>query len=161
MGRVVSATALLAELRDRGIELRYLGDRILYRPREAVSPDLRAELQKHREEVIALLRQKGIAPPLLNVDQAPEEPDLDRFLEDDSISAALFYSKALDRQFLIVRDEAALAALLEADAKLPVLYFEEAKKLARLGLEGLRVMLDFRAEFGPLVALERAEVSRE
>ena len=36
---------------------------------------------------------------------------------------------------------------------LPILYFAEAEKLSRLGLEGIRVLLDFRAEFGPSVCI--------
>ena len=53
----------------------------------------------------------------------------------------------------MTRDEAALAALTEADRRLPVLYFGEAAKLRRMGLEGIRALLDFRTEFGPEVEL--------
>ena len=78
---------------------------------------------------------------------------LERFLEDATIPAAIFHSHALSRDFVLARDEAALEALTEADRRLPVLFFEEAGMLRQMGLEGIRALLDFRAEFGPEVDL--------
>ena len=156
----MTPTALLAELQRRGVELRAEGRRLLYRPIEAVDPELRAALTMHKSAVLAGLRgvdhdHHDLAPSILNSE--PEGDLLDRFLSDASIPAAIFYSKALDRRFIFARDEAALEALTEADEGLPVFYFGEAEKLARLGLEGLRVALDLRQEFGPTVALVKVK----
>ena len=83
---------------------------------------------------------------------------LDHFLENDSIPAAIFHSRALNRRFVLARDEAALEALTGPDRKLPVLFFREAVKLRQIGLDGLRALLDFRAEFGPRVELRAVRV---
>ena len=171
----MTPAALLAELERRGVELRAVGDRLLYRPIEAIDPELRAALTMHKSAVLAGLRgrikphhaddhhapdgaheHQDLAPSILNSE--PEGDLLDRFLSDDSIPAGIFHSRALDRRFIFARDEAALEALTEVDEGLPVFFFGEAGKLARLGLEGLRVALDLRAQFGPSVAL--VKVSR-
>lgn len=60
MGRAVSAAptpvaVLLVELARRGIELRAAGDRLRYRPRSAMTPDLAARLEAHRADVLAIL----------------------------------------------------------------------------------------------------------
>ncbi len=57
------------------------------------------------------------------------------------------------------RDEAALDGLKGADQQLPVLFFGEAAKLRQIGLEGLRALLDFRAEFGPKVEIRSVRVA--
>ena len=54
---------------------------------------------------------------------------------------------------LLVRDEAGLASLTEADRELPVLYFADCVHAEELGLPGLRGLLDVREKFGPGVAL--------
>ena len=116
-----------------------------------------SNLLRRTEELIRGLRRlpqddgptTDLSPPVLN-----SEPDLlEKFLSDDSIPAAVFRSHPLDRNFIFARDQAALAALTEADLALPVLFFGEAEQLAKLGLESLRAVLDFRQEFGPSVAL--------
>ena len=108
-------------------------------------------------------RSQDIAPAVLNSEalQALSREDLlDRFLSDSSIPAGIFYSRALDRRFVFARNEAALEALTEADEGLPVLFFNEAEKLSRLGLEGLRVALDLREAFGPAVVLQKVSPRR-
>ena len=95
-----------------------------------------------------------LSPPTLNDSrQEGDSPLLELFLADSTLPAAVFHSHALDRDFILARDEAALEALIEADHALPVLFFAEAEKLRRLGLTGLGALLDFRAEFGPGVRL--------
>ncbi len=79
------------------------------------------------------------------------------FLADTTIPAAVFHSHALDRDFIMVRNEVALEALTEADHGIPVLFFAEAEMLGRLELEGLRALLNLRAAFGPSVALVRVD----
>ena len=55
---------------------------------------------------------------------------------------------------MLARDEEALEALTDADRHLPVIFFADCEKAARLGLEGLRVLLNSREAFGPSVGLE-------
>ena len=132
------------------MDLRAEGDRLLYRPKGAVAPELRAELEANKPALLTALRAGSIEP-------GPEcsEPTslLDRLLEDSTVAAGIFHSHALDRDFILARDSEALGALSEADRALPVLFFGEAPGLAALGLEGLRVVLDLREAFGPSVAL--------
>ena len=81
---------------------------------------------------------------------------LDHFLADDSLPAAIFHSEALNRTFIMARDEAArdeaaLDALLEEDEGLPVLFFSDCAHT--LGLKGLEALLNVRETFGPFVRL--------
>lgn len=46
---------VLNELASRGVELRAAGNRLLFRPREAVTPDLQAEMNSHKHELLELL----------------------------------------------------------------------------------------------------------
>jgi hypothetical protein len=46
---------LLVELARRGIELRAAGDRLRYRPRSAMTPDLADRLTAHRADLLAIL----------------------------------------------------------------------------------------------------------
>ena len=56
MGGVVSAAALLlAELRERRIELKAVGDKLRYRPAEQVTLADRERLRSHKSELLALL----------------------------------------------------------------------------------------------------------
>lgn len=52
---VDTPAALLAELTARGIELQVRGDRLRFRPRNAMTPDLVARIEAHKSEVLALL----------------------------------------------------------------------------------------------------------
>ena len=47
--------ALLAEVEARGIELQAHGERLRFRPRSAVTPDLAERLQAHKDELLASL----------------------------------------------------------------------------------------------------------
>ena len=51
----MSARTLLAELRDRGVELVMDGDRLQYRPRYAVTPDLLDRLRANKPTLLKLL----------------------------------------------------------------------------------------------------------
>jgi TubC N-terminal docking domain len=70
MGRTVSnvAAALLAELRERGVELQATGDKLRYWPAEAVTPDDLVRLRAHKLELLQLLRIAESVPPLLVLD---------------------------------------------------------------------------------------------
>ena len=96
------------------------------------------------------------APRSLPSDPAGDQLD---FIEDDSIPAAIFHSRALDRRFVLARDEAALEALTSADRDLPVLYFSDCAHVRALGIKGLRVLLDLRAGFGPSVDLRSVKAA--
>ena len=81
--------------------------------------------------------------------------ELDRFLDDESLPAAIFHSNALDRDFVLARDPDALvrAELSDHERSLPVIYFDDCPRLSKLGKEGMRCVLDIRSEFGPSVKL--------
>ena len=49
----MTATEILNELQRRGVELRAEGDRLRFRPKEAVTPDLIKILKQHKAEIIA------------------------------------------------------------------------------------------------------------
>jgi hypothetical protein len=55
----VDAVELLERLAERGVELAAEGDRLRYRPREAVPPDLRAALAAHKPEILRLFSAEG------------------------------------------------------------------------------------------------------
>ena len=69
MGRVVSAAAaLLAELRERRIELKAAGDKLRYWPAESVTPDDLVRLRTHKLELLRLLTIAESVSPLLVLD---------------------------------------------------------------------------------------------
>jgi len=47
--------ALLGRLAQAGVELHPAGDRLRFRPRSAVTPDLLSELAEHKHELVRLL----------------------------------------------------------------------------------------------------------
>jgi hypothetical protein len=51
----MSAAALLAALRARGVQLAADGDRLRWRPREAVTAEERAALAQHKAELLLML----------------------------------------------------------------------------------------------------------
>jgi hypothetical protein len=51
----MSAKSLLEELRGRGVELVAEGEKLRYRPKDAVSPALIDRLRKHKPSVLKLL----------------------------------------------------------------------------------------------------------
>lgn len=55
----MNATDLLSTLEARRIELVVDGDRIRFRPVEALPPELREELRLHKAEVVELLKARG------------------------------------------------------------------------------------------------------
>jgi len=55
---------LWAELAAKNIELEAAGERLRFRPREKVTPDLATRLKAHKAELLALLqRPKDTTPP--------------------------------------------------------------------------------------------------
>ena len=51
----MTATAILGELQRLGVSLEVVGDRLRYRPREAVTPDLVEALRKQKGELLKVL----------------------------------------------------------------------------------------------------------
>ncbi len=141
---LVAVERIGGRLEARGHALR------LVAPRGAVSPELLDQLQAQKPRLLRALSRERVLTPAGDGSRL-----LDRFLSDASIPAAVFHSRALGRDFVLARDEAALEALTEADQALPVLFFTEGEALSRLELEGLRAVLDVRAEFGPSAMLRK------
>ncbi len=137
----MSASALLDELRSRGVEVWAVGDRLRYKPRSAVDHKLRDRLAAYKPDLLRIL-----------------EPDA--LLADSSVSVAVFHSNALDRDFVLARDGDALKALRDEDRGLPVLFYADCAHTSALGLDGLRALLDSREVFGPTVALAVRGASR-
>ena len=54
----MSASELLAELRECGVELVATGGQLRYRPREAVTPQLLDQIKKHKPELLKLLESE-------------------------------------------------------------------------------------------------------
>ena len=52
-----AALAILVELRERGVSLRVVGDRLRYRPSSAVPSELRERMASCKEELLALVEQ--------------------------------------------------------------------------------------------------------
>lgn len=59
MGGAMTAADLLAELGRRGIQVEAHGDRLRYRPRSAVTPELAQRLKSHKRELLAILGDAG------------------------------------------------------------------------------------------------------
>ena len=141
---------LLDEVRAQGVELWVEGQRVLYCPAEALDGELRERLKAHKAELISQLGDARLPGPPSGADLTA----IDRFLSDTSLAAAVMHSQALGRSFVLARDEAALASLTQEDQALPVLYFADCIHGRTLGLEGLRVLLDVRTQFGPSAKLK-------
>ncbi len=81
-------SVLLVELARRGIELRAAGDRLRYRPRCAMTPDLAARLAAHRGDLLAILAAADLAAGDTAV-PAPTYTPQERRLLDGCAAATL------------------------------------------------------------------------
>ena len=156
----MTAAALLAQMRAAGISVTAAvtaeGSELRCRaPRGALTAELRDALRERKAELLELLAEPSNPRfETLHAGRDGSAAELfDRFLEDASVPLAVFHSKALDRDFVLARDQAAFEALAEEHRTLPVLFFADCEHGAALGREGLRVLLDLRQEFGPEVAV--------
>jgi hypothetical protein len=59
----MTALDLLTELQGRGVELVAAGDKLRYRPRSAVEPDLLPVMREHKADILRMLAQRPAAPP--------------------------------------------------------------------------------------------------
>lgn len=57
----MTAPELVQALHSRGVQLSRLGDRLRFRPVQAVSPELVEEMRRHKTELLSLLG--GLATP--------------------------------------------------------------------------------------------------
>ena len=62
----MSITELMADLANLGIEIRAVGERIRFRPREAMTPELAERVRVCRDDLLALLRQGESRTPSLD-----------------------------------------------------------------------------------------------
>ena len=69
-----AAGALLDALRARGIVIEAAGGRLRYRPRDAVTPDLRVQLAAHKRTLLAILSDT-VEPGRLRSPYAHPWPD--------------------------------------------------------------------------------------
>jgi hypothetical protein len=60
----MSNSLLLSELKEQGITLQAHGNRLRYRPRSAVGPELLALLQKHKADIIRIINLEAEDPKL-------------------------------------------------------------------------------------------------
>lgn len=66
-----SPAMLLAELHRLGIAVKADGDRLRFRPRNAVSDELLAALRQHKTEILATLTRQVESPPTNTADVVP------------------------------------------------------------------------------------------
>lgn len=62
MNASTEAMRLLHELKSRGLELQPAGDRLRYRPIEAMTPELAEQVKARKAEILALLTGLPIRP---------------------------------------------------------------------------------------------------
>jgi ribosomal protein L37AE/L43A len=58
---LTDAAGLLHELRERRVEVEVVGDRLRFRPVDAVPADLREQLGSHKSAIVALLHEEAFA----------------------------------------------------------------------------------------------------
>ena len=56
----MTAVDIIQALRQRGVELQAAGDRLRFRPKEAVPPDLLALMKERRGEILTALTSDGM-----------------------------------------------------------------------------------------------------
>jgi hypothetical protein len=146
---------MLARLEALGARVEVQGDRLrVVAPRGALAPADLEMLRARKQEVLESLRLAGDRFATLRAGQGGSTAELlGRFLADASIPLAVFHSRALGRDFILARDSAALAALTEADRRLPVLTFSECEHLAGLSVPELGALLDAKRLLGSEVTL--------
>ena len=60
----MTATEILGELERRGVSLEMAGDKLRFRPKEALTPDLIEALRQRKDEILAALQAKQPATGL-------------------------------------------------------------------------------------------------
>jgi hypothetical protein len=133
------AHEILHELHRRGVAVRRDGDRIRFRPKEAVPAEL---LERMREHKPALLE-------LVPAEWSPPEDLTDGLILDERTDAVAWrlYSRLLDRELWLARDERTRREIEAEHPGVPVLTFAEIPALRREPPELLAAILATKAEF--------------
>ncbi len=134
------APDLLAELHRRGVEIRAAGDRIRYRPASKVPLELREEIRAHGSELLAELAPAQHDDPLGIEDQEPKELRVEP-------TAYLLYSRLLEREVWLCRDDQAAGEIAAEFPGVPVLTFAEVPLLQGKPVELLRAIVATKACF--------------
>ena len=125
----MSAAALVSSLRESGLELCVDGEELVCRgPKQLLTADLVEDLRSHKHDLLRLLRAS----------EAHEE-----------FGAVFLYSRSLDRELWLARDEQ-VASELGAELpeeEIPVLLLEDIPLLRGKSPEMLQALLDFTAGF--------------
>jgi hypothetical protein len=98
---VSAAAVLLAELRERRIELKAVGDKLRYQPTEQVTPADRERLRSHKSELLALLT-------------TAESKSATVVLDATTVHAILGPTPALEAVQAVRREVATTIAVVEA-----------------------------------------------
>lgn len=76
MRDLATARELVAVLRERGVQLTLAGERQLRaKPWRALGPELRHDIQRNRDEIIAVLKAEQAPAPPVNTPPPPPEPE--------------------------------------------------------------------------------------
>ena len=137
-----TAAELLLTLRSSGVTLVAMGDRIRYRPREAVSPEMLAAIAAHKTALLGLLREQVPAQS-----KAPDTPVTE--LDDGQVGAVLIDSRVLGCEVWLVRDADALNDIAAEVGNRPVFFFDEIEHLRGKSEEELRAIAKVKCAFGP------------
>jgi hypothetical protein len=100
--------ALLIDLVARGIELQANGDRLRFRPRKAVTPDLVERLKRHKAQLLAILQ--AVANPAAEAEAIMRHV---RACGDDDLAEAM--AEAWEERLAICTVDGGLT-LAEAEA---------------------------------------------
>jgi len=68
MGGDLSAARLLSELSELGVQLEARGDRLAFRPRSVITPELHERLTTHKEELLRILQVLQDEVELFDID---------------------------------------------------------------------------------------------
>lgn len=145
----MNTSALLGELTELGIEVWAAGDRLLYKPRSAVGPELLERLKAHKEQILRAYGQHGDHRHDLPVDGA----DADHLLAGAVVEArsdwvaVRLHSKLLTRDVWLARDAGVAAELSVEFPGVPVLTFEEIGRLEGMPVELIRVIVETKSIF--------------
>ena len=162
----MSAAEVLQQAEAGGIHLWVEGDRLRWQgPRGALDDQLRAGIEARRAEVMVLLREpSGPAPGGMDsrgddptaLDGSPTGPlRLRDRCHDGALGptmAWLLYSRALDRELWLCRDQK-IAWTVWNESRLPTLLLDEWDNLEALSAEDIGVVLNVRATFGQSAAI--------
>ena len=135
----MNAAGIIERLRGRGITLQAKGDRLRFRPVDAVSPEMLATLRSRKPELLEELRLE---------DASIEDGGILETRED--LVAVRVQSRLLGRQVWLARDEQTaleLHAEMPRALRLPVLLFDELPLLRGKSQTMLNVLLDAKAVF--------------